>query len=62
MADWKADKQVPSCAARLGLLAGLAGCGRTRRMGKFSTDGNVAALQTRAGRGGRAVRQEVANA
>jgi glucose/mannose transport system substrate-binding protein len=45
MADWKTLKQVPSCAHGSACSQGWQGAMATA-MGKFSSDGNAAALQT----------------
>jgi len=45
MADWKTLTQVPSCAHGSACSQGLQGA-LNSAMGKFSTDGDVAALQT----------------
>jgi len=45
IADWKSLKQVPSCAHGAGCSQGYMGA-LNSAMGKFSSDGNAAALQT----------------
>ncbi len=45
IADWKSLKQVPSCAHGSACSQGFQGAANTA-MGKFSSDGNAAALQT----------------
>ncbi len=45
IADWKSLKQVPSCAHGAGCSQGYMGA-LNSAMGKFSSDGNVSALQT----------------
>jgi glucose/mannose transport system substrate-binding protein len=45
IADWKSLKQVPSCAHGSACSQGFQGAANTA-MGKFSSDGDVAALQT----------------
>ena len=45
IADWKSQKQVPSCAHGAGCSQGYMGA-LNAAMGKFSSDGDAAALQT----------------
>ena len=61
MADWKIADPGAVLRPRLGLLAGLAGCGQLGASGKFSTDGDAAALQKALVAAAAAVRQEVSS-